>query len=161
MGNPSTASGVAPYSPVIVVVLPYHIASALHVVPHRATRARTCSRAATGYRSCCRAAIAALALWDARGLWATAHVSGAATLEALLGTPVAFDARIHEVRGQPGQSWSATLFRALTAESDVCTAKIRDDGYTAARRDPMGITELQAVDGRCSCGPPRFPRSPR
>ncbi|MBC7894977.1 MAG: histidine ammonia-lyase [Cytophagaceae bacterium] len=64
-------------------------------------------------------AIAALALWDARGLWATAHVSGAATLEALLGTPVAFDARIHDVRGQPGQTWSATLFRALTAESAI------------------------------------------
>ncbi|MCC6317764.1 MAG: histidine ammonia-lyase [Gemmatimonadaceae bacterium] len=63
--------------------------------------------------------IAALALWDARGLWATSHVSGAATLEALLGTPVAFDARIHEVRGQPGQMWSATLFRSLTAESAI------------------------------------------
>ena len=63
--------------------------------------------------------IAALALWDARGLWATAHVSGSATLEALLGTPVAFDARIHEVRGQPGQLWSAALFRALTDDSAI------------------------------------------
>lgn len=64
-------------------------------------------------------AVAALALWDARGLWATAHVSGALTLEALLGTPVAFDPRIHEARGQPGQAWSAALYRALTHDSAI------------------------------------------
>ncbi|MGQ0646713.1 MAG: histidine ammonia-lyase [Gemmatimonadaceae bacterium] len=71
--------------------------------------------------------IAALALADARGLWATAHVSGTASLEALLGTPVAFDERIHEVRGQPGQSWSAAIFRALTAESAIRESHRDDD----------------------------------
>lgn len=63
--------------------------------------------------------VAALAVWDARGLWATAHVAGSATLDALLGTPTPFDARIHEVRGQPGQRWSAALFRALTLDSAI------------------------------------------
>jgi histidine ammonia-lyase len=63
--------------------------------------------------------VAALALADARGLWATAHVSGAASLEALLGTPVAFDERIHEVRGQRGQILSAAIFRGLTADSAI------------------------------------------
>ncbi len=63
--------------------------------------------------------IAALALHDARNLWSTAHVAGAATLEALLGTPVAFDERIHRVRGQPGQLLSAAVFRALTLESAI------------------------------------------
>jgi histidine ammonia-lyase len=64
-------------------------------------------------------AIAALALADARTLWATAHVAGAATLDALLGTPVAFDERIHASRGQPGQVLSAAIFRALTVDSAI------------------------------------------
>jgi histidine ammonia-lyase len=45
-------------------------------------------------------AIGALALMDAHRLWRTAHVAGAMSLEALMGTPVAFDARIQDVRGQ-------------------------------------------------------------
>lgn len=63
--------------------------------------------------------IAALAIHDARALWATAHVAGAATLDALLGTPVAFDERIHRVRGQPGQLLSAAVFRAITMDSAI------------------------------------------
>jgi len=64
-------------------------------------------------------AIAALAVADARRLWTTAHVAGAMSLEALLGTPVAFDARIHEVRGQFGQQRSAALLRDLLADSEI------------------------------------------
>ncbi|MBK8249479.1 MAG: histidine ammonia-lyase [Gemmatimonadetes bacterium] len=64
-------------------------------------------------------AIAALALADARTLWATAHVAGAASLDALLGTPVAFEDRIHRVRGQPGQVLSAAVFRGLTQDSAI------------------------------------------
>jgi histidine ammonia-lyase len=37
----------------------------------------------------------------------------------LLGTPVAFDARIHEARGQSGQQRSAALLRDLLAESEI------------------------------------------
>ena len=64
-------------------------------------------------------AVASLALIDARRLWETAHVSGAASLEALLGTPVAFDARIHEARGQAGQIRSAARLRALLEGSEI------------------------------------------
>jgi len=64
-------------------------------------------------------AIAALAVCDARRLWHTAHIAGAASLEALLGTPVAFDARIHEARGQAGQQQSAALLRELLADSEI------------------------------------------
>jgi histidine ammonia-lyase len=64
-------------------------------------------------------AIAALAVADARRLWYTAHVAGAMALEALLGTPVAFDARIHEIRGQVGQQRSAALLRDLLADSEI------------------------------------------
>ena len=64
-------------------------------------------------------AIGALALVQARQLWSTAHVAGAATLDALLGTPTAFDPRIHEVRGQHGQARSAALLRQLLEGSEI------------------------------------------
>ncbi|MEO8194738.1 MAG: histidine ammonia-lyase [Gemmatimonadales bacterium] len=63
--------------------------------------------------------IAALCAHDAMTLWRTAHVAGAMSLEALLGTPVPFDARIHDARGQTGQSASAALLRELLAESEI------------------------------------------
>ena len=64
-------------------------------------------------------AIAALALVDAHRLWRVAHVAGAMSVEALLGTPVAFDARIQDARGQLGQAASAALLRALLADSEI------------------------------------------
>jgi histidine ammonia-lyase len=64
-------------------------------------------------------AIAALALVAARRLWSAAHVAGAMSLEALLGTPAAFDARIQSARGQAGQIVSATMLRALLARSEI------------------------------------------
>ena len=64
-------------------------------------------------------AIAALAVNDARVLWQTAHLSGAASLEALLGTPAAFDERLHRARGQAGQVTSAELLRRLLANSEI------------------------------------------
>ena len=64
-------------------------------------------------------AVAALALVDAHRLWRIAHLAGAASLEALLGTPVAFDPRIQEVRGQLGQAASAALLRELLAGSEI------------------------------------------
>ena len=64
-------------------------------------------------------AIAALAVHDALTLWRTAHVAGGMSLEALLGTPVAFDERIHNARGQRGQSESAALLRDLLEDSQI------------------------------------------
>ena len=71
-------------------------------------------------------AIGALALVDAHRLWRTAHVAGAMSLEALLGTPVAFDARIQDVRGQLGQAASAALSaRAAGRQRDPRVASRR------------------------------------
>jgi histidine ammonia-lyase len=64
-------------------------------------------------------AVAALAIVDAHRLWHAAHVAGAMSLEALLGTPVAFDERIQTVRGQLGQAASAALLRELLADSEI------------------------------------------
>src|SRR5689334_1307377 len=63
--------------------------------------------------------IGALALVDAHTLWRTAHVAGAMSLEALLGTPVAFDPRIQDARGQLGQAASAAFLRELLADSEI------------------------------------------
>ena len=64
-------------------------------------------------------AVAALALSDALSLWNVAHVAGAMSLEALMGTPVAFDERIHSVRGQDGQMRSAAILRGLLDNSEI------------------------------------------
>lgn len=64
-------------------------------------------------------AIGSLALADAHQLWRAAHVAGAMSLEALLGTPVAFDERIQDVRGQLGQAASAAYLRELLADSEI------------------------------------------
>ncbi len=64
-------------------------------------------------------AIAALAMRDATQLWRVAHAAGAMTVDALLGTPVAFDERIQAVRGQHGQATSARLMRDLLEGSEI------------------------------------------
>jgi len=72
-------------------------------------------------------AIGALALTDAHQLWRTAHLAGAMSLEALMGTPVAFDTRIQEVRGQLGQAASAAYLRELLADSEIREAHREND----------------------------------
>jgi histidine ammonia-lyase len=64
-------------------------------------------------------AIAALAIADAHRLWHVAHAAGAMSVDALLATPVAFDPRIQEVRGQEGQVESARLLRELLDGSEI------------------------------------------
>ncbi|MBA3890541.1 MAG: histidine ammonia-lyase, partial [Gemmatimonadaceae bacterium] len=73
-------------------------------------------------------AIAALAVIDIHRLWQTAHIAGAMSLEALMGTPVAFDARIHTARGQLGQAASAALLRELLTESEIRDSHRTGDG---------------------------------
>lgn len=72
-------------------------------------------------------AVAALAVHDARRLWTTAHVAGAMTLEGLLGTPAAFDPRLHVARGQRGQQRSAALLLELLTDSEIRESHRHDD----------------------------------
>jgi histidine ammonia-lyase len=65
------------------------------------------------------AALGALAVLDAGRLARLADVAGAMSLEALMGTNAAFDARIHALRPHPGQGAVAANLRALTADSGV------------------------------------------
>jgi histidine ammonia-lyase len=68
-------------------------------------------------------AVGALALWRGWRLAGLADLSGALSLEALLGTPVAFDQRIHAARPHSGQAASAARLRDLLAGSDVGPAR--------------------------------------
>jgi histidine ammonia-lyase len=71
--------------------------------------------------------LAALLVHDAWILWRTAHVAAAMSLEAVRGTPVPFDARIHAARPHPWQERSAALMRELVAESEIRESHRHDD----------------------------------
>src|SRR5213082_348991 len=88
--------------------------------------------------------IALIALVQARALWRTAHVAGAMSLEALMGTPVAFDQRIHDARGQKGQSRSAALLRDLLAGSEIREAHRHGDPRV---QDPYALRCMPQVHG--------------
>ncbi|MEX2243243.1 MAG: histidine ammonia-lyase [Fimbriimonadaceae bacterium] len=65
------------------------------------------------------AAVGGLALARALRLCELADVAGVMTLEALLGTPVAFDARIHSARPHAGQVAVAKHLRSLMDGSEI------------------------------------------
>jgi histidine ammonia-lyase len=89
-------------------------------------------------------AIAALAVVDAHRLWQVAHLAGAMSLEALLGTPVAFDARIHDARGQLGQAASAALLRSLLRDSEIRESHREGDPRVP---DPYALRCMPQVHG--------------
>jgi histidine ammonia-lyase len=89
-------------------------------------------------------AVALVAIVHARALWRTAHVAGAMSLEALLGTPVAFDARIHEARGQKGQVRSAALLRDLLEDSELRESHRHGDPRV---QDPYALRCMPQVHG--------------
>jgi histidine ammonia-lyase len=64
-------------------------------------------------------AVGALALVSANRLTALADLAGAMSLEALRGTPAAFDARIHAARPHPGQLASAAHLVRLLSDSEI------------------------------------------
>jgi histidine ammonia-lyase len=64
-------------------------------------------------------AVAGLALAETWRLVRTADVAGALTLDALKGTDVAFDPRIHKARPHPGQAASARNLKKLLAGSPL------------------------------------------
>ncbi|WP_321473175.1 histidine ammonia-lyase [uncultured Paludibaculum sp.] len=64
-------------------------------------------------------ALGSLALLDSEDLTEAADVACALSLDALRGTPKAFDPRIHEVRPHPGQLASARLLLRLLEGSEI------------------------------------------
>jgi len=73
------------------------------------------------------AAVGALAILRAWRVVRLADLAGAMTLEALLGTPSAFDARIQEARPHEGQIASATHLRELLEGSEIRRSHLLND----------------------------------
>lgn len=72
-------------------------------------------------------AVGGLALHRAERLVRVADVAGAMALEALRGTPVAFDERIHLARPHPGQSEVAAHLRELLRDSEIRKSHVNND----------------------------------
>jgi histidine ammonia-lyase len=72
-------------------------------------------------------AVGALALHRAERVTHLADVAGAMSLEALKGTPVAFDERIHAARPHAGQVAVAAHLRALLAGSEIRESHLQND----------------------------------
>jgi histidine ammonia-lyase len=73
------------------------------------------------------AAVGGLALHRGLRVTALADLAGAMTLEALMGTPVAFDERIHAARPHPGQLASAKHLRSLLEDSEIRRSHLMND----------------------------------
>jgi len=72
-------------------------------------------------------AVGGLALYRAERVTRLADVAGAMSLEALKGTPVAFDERIHAARPHAGQSAVATHLRSLLEGSEIRQSHLQND----------------------------------
>lgn len=71
--------------------------------------------------------VGALALLAAERAVATAEVAGAMSLEALRGTPDAFDPAIQRIRPQPGQAESAAALLSLLQDSEIRESHRHED----------------------------------
>ncbi len=73
------------------------------------------------------AAVGALALLRAERVVKLADLAGAMSLEALRGTPAAFDPRIHRARPHKGQEASAAHLRGLLENSEIRKSHLYND----------------------------------
>jgi histidine ammonia-lyase len=89
-------------------------------------------------------AIGALALTDAGVLVRTADVTGAMSLEAMLGTAAAFDDALMWARPHPGQLASAARLRGLLADSQIGDSH-RSDPHKV--QDPYSLRCMPQVHG--------------
>jgi len=72
-------------------------------------------------------AVGGLALLRAKRLARVADIAGAMTLEALKGTPAAFDSRLQDARPHPGQKAVAKHLLSLMEASEIRQSHLKDD----------------------------------
>jgi histidine ammonia-lyase len=72
-------------------------------------------------------AVGGLALLRAKRLAGVADIAGAMTLEALKGTPAAFDSRLQDARPHPGQKAVAKHLLSLMEGSEIRQSHLKDD----------------------------------
>jgi histidine ammonia-lyase len=90
-------------------------------------------------------ALALEALFATEDLLNASIVSGAMTVDAVLGSRVPFDARIHEARGQPAQAAIAAAFRTVLGESEMGHSHENCDRV----QDPYSLRCQPQVAGAC------------
>jgi histidine ammonia-lyase len=90
-------------------------------------------------------ALALVGLFAAEDVFASAVLAGALSLEAIKGSLVPFDDRIHAARGQPGQIDVAAAYRTLLEESPIVSS------HQDCKRvqDPYSIRCQPQVMGAC------------
>jgi len=91
-------------------------------------------------------AVGGLALLSAEKLTEAADVIGAMTLEALKGTPVAFDEKIQAVRPHAGQTTSARRLRELISGSEIRESH-RDRAVDPRVQDAYALRCMPQVHG--------------
>jgi histidine ammonia-lyase len=92
------------------------------------------------------AALAVFAIGEAEQLFRVANLSGAMTLEALRGTSVAFDKKIHAVRAHPGQVEVAKIFRDLLNHPAKSEIALSHEGCGKVQ-DPYSLRCIPQVHG--------------
>lgn len=91
-------------------------------------------------------AVGLIALEQAEVLADSADIIGALTLDALRGTPVAFDERIHRARPHPGQLRSAENLRRLNEGSEIRESH-RDARFDPRVQDAYSLRCMPQVHG--------------
>ncbi len=90
-------------------------------------------------------ALALAGLFAIEDVFAAALVSGAMSVDAALGSDTPFDARIHELRRQPGQAAVAAALRDLLAGSGIRASHLDCDRV----QDPYSLRCQPQVMGAC------------
>ncbi|TWI66217.1 histidine ammonia-lyase [Pseudoduganella lurida] len=91
-------------------------------------------------------ALALHGLFMAERLMEAGMVSGAMSLDAAKGSDAPFDARVHAVRGQPGQIAAASIYRQLVADSAIRASHLVGDERV---QDPYCLRCQPQVMGAC------------
>jgi histidine ammonia-lyase len=91
-------------------------------------------------------ALALTGLFAAEDVFAAAVVAGSLSVDAAAGSDTPFDARIHEVRGQPGQKEVARCYADLLAGSEIRRSHLENDPRV---QDPYSLRCQPQVMGAC------------
>ena len=91
-------------------------------------------------------ALALTGLFAAQNVFAAAVVAGAMSVDAAMGSDTPFDARIHELRGHPGQIEVAAAYRRLLAGSRIRASHLTGDDKV---QDPYSLRCQPQVMGAC------------
>jgi histidine ammonia-lyase len=91
-------------------------------------------------------ALALHGLFAIENIFAAAVVAGAMSVDAAMGSDTPFDARIHELRGHPGQIAVAKTYRSLLGGSEIRASHLTGDDKV---QDPYSLRCQPQVMGAC------------